>query len=60
MNLDKEDVLLLIQEYQKNRVLWDSRDKWHFNKIKKKRCLGRNWEIVKIDKEGEKKKFQAY
>jgi hypothetical protein len=36
MDLDKEDVLLLIQGYQKHWVLWDSKDKWHFNKIKKK------------------------
>lgn len=35
MDLNRENVLLLIQEYQKQRLLWDSKHKWHFRKQKK-------------------------
>jgi hypothetical protein len=35
MDLSKEDVLLLIQEYEKKDVLWDSSHRWHFNNEKK-------------------------
>ena len=35
MELDKESVIFLIQKYEEHKVLWDPKNKWHFNKIKK-------------------------
>ncbi|XP_017774374.1 PREDICTED: uncharacterized protein LOC108561092 isoform X2 [Nicrophorus vespilloides] len=32
---DNDDTLMLIREYAKHPLLWNTRDKWHFNKIKK-------------------------
>jgi hypothetical protein len=59
MNLDKEDVLLLIQEYQKHWVLWDSKGKWHFNKVYKKDAWDEIGKPLKIDKEDAKKKIAS-
>lgn len=33
---DEKSKILLVQEYFKQKVVWDTKDKWHFNKTKKK------------------------
>lgn len=59
MNLNKEDVILLIREYEKRKVLWDSRDKWHFNKNRKNDAWNEIAKCIKIDVEDAKKKISS-
>lgn len=59
MNLNKEDVLLLIQEYQKQRILWDPKDKWHFNQKQKNDAWEEIARGIDIDVEDAKKKISS-
>ncbi|CAG9853646.1 unnamed protein product [Phyllotreta striolata] len=59
MNLNKEDVIILIQEYQKRRVLWDAKDKWHFNKNKKNDSWNEIAECLNISVDDAKKKISS-
>lgn len=59
MNLNKEDVIILIQEYEKHKVLWDSKDKWHFNKNKKNDAWKEIAKCTEIDIEDAKKKMSS-
>lgn len=35
MEWSKDDCLMLIQEYQKYKLLWDAKDPFHYSKTKK-------------------------
>lgn len=35
MEMNKEDILLLIQAYESETLLWNPKDKFHFHKNKK-------------------------
>ncbi|XP_074031587.1 uncharacterized protein [Leptinotarsa decemlineata] len=59
MNLNKEDSLQLIQEYQKHRMLWDPTDKWYFHKIKKNDAWDEVATALNIDVEDAKKKISS-
>lgn len=59
MNLNKEDILQLIHEYQKQRILWDPKDKWHFHKNKKHDAWDEIATSLDIDVEDAKKKISS-
>lgn len=58
MDLNKQDdVLLLIQEYWKHKLLWDTEDKWYFHKIKKNDAWEEIAKKFEIGDEDVKKKY---
>lgn len=59
MNLNKEDVVRFIQEYEKHSVLWNSKDKWHFNKNRKNRAWDEIAKCINISVEDAKKKISS-
>lgn len=59
MNLNKEEVIILIQGYEKHRLLWDSNEKEYFNKSKKKFAWEEIAKCVNINVEDAKKKMSS-
>lgn len=59
MNLNKKEVLELIDHYRKYPILWDSKNKWHFNKKKKHHAWEAVAKAMNIDSEDAKKKMQS-
>lgn len=59
MELDKESVIFLIQKYEEHKVLWDPKNKWHFNKIKKNDAWQEIADSVGIGVEDAKKKMAS-
>lgn len=59
MDWSNEDALLLIQEYQKWRLLWDPKHNEHFNKIKKNDAWEEIAKACSIEIDEAKKKMSS-
>lgn len=57
MDLNTEEILLLIKEYEKHKVLWDAKDKWHYSKIRKQDAWNEIGKIFNADSEEIKQKI---
>jgi hypothetical protein len=44
MEWTQENVIEFIELYKRKEIIWDPKHPMHFNKIKKNKMPGRNWE----------------